>query len=378
MNVGRSSDEDAALNQSSPLAPSDGSSSALRRTGGWPARSLGWLGVGLGVAGLAVPGHVARLIGFSDRRNTRRTLRLLGARELLTGLAIVSRRRPNRWLWSRVVGDAIDIGLLLGTSTLGRGGRIGRLGRNRRTPLALGALGVVAAADIFTSCRTTLAARAAERENATTPGTPEWEAGTAAGADLVPLRAAITINRPRAEVYAFWRRLENLPRFMTYLGSVRTLDERRSHWTATAGGKVIAEWDGEIVTDVPDLLIGWRSSTKSKAVTHAGRVRFMDAPGNRGTEVHLEMRVSLPGGALAQKAAKIFRKLPEKIAENDLHHLKQLLETGALTLSDASVTMGPHPARPLAPGELKGRTNGAGGRSVSQSASPTLVAGGQP
>ena len=373
MNVERSSDDAAMVQsrpQSSPLAPSDGSSSALRRTGGWPARSLGWLGVGLGVAGLAAPGHVARLIGFSDRRTTRRTLRLLGARELLTGLAIVARRRPNKWLWSRVVGDAIDIGLLLGTTNLRR------IGRNRRAPLALGALGVVAAADIFTSCRTTLAARADARENATTPGTPEWEAGTAAGADLVPLRAAITINRPRAEVYAFWRRLENLPRFMTYLGSVRALDERRSHWTATAGGKVIAEWDGEIVTDVPDLLIGWRSSTKSKAVTHAGRVRFMDAPGNRGTEVHLEMRVALPGGALAQKAAKIFRKVPEKMAENDLHHLKQLLETGSLTLSDASVTAAPHPARPLAPGELKGRTNGAGGRTSSQPAT-ALIAGSQ-
>ena len=102
MNVGRSSGDDAAVDQSrpesSPLAPSDGSSSALRRTGGWPARSLGWLGIGLGVAGLAVPGHVARLLGRADRRGTRRTLRLLGARELLTGLAIVARRRPNKWL----------------------------------------------------------------------------------------------------------------------------------------------------------------------------------------------------------------------------------------------------------------------------------------
>ena len=373
MNVGRSGD-DGAVNQSSPpsspLAPSDDSSSTLRRTGGWPARSLGWLGIGLGIAGLAAPGRVARLIGFRDRRTARRTLRLLGARELLTGLAIVSRRRPNRWLWSRVVGDAIDIGLLLGTTGLGR------QGRNGRTPLALGALGVVAAADIFTSCRTTLATRAADRENAITPGTPEWEAGTSAGADLVPLRAATTINRPRAEVYAFWRRLENLPRFMTYLGSVRVLDEHRSRWTATAGGKVIAEWDGEIVTDVPDLLIGWRSSTKSKAVTHAGRVRFMDAPGNRGTEVHLEMRVALPGGALAQKAAKIFRKLPEKMAENDLRHLKQILETGGLVVSDASVTTAPHAARPLAPAELKAHTNGAGVRTPSQPV--TVAAGSQP
>jgi len=370
MNVGRSSD-DAAANPSSPLAPSDGSSSALRRTGGWPARSLGWLGVGLGVAGLAAPGQVAQLVGCRDRRSTRRALRLLGARELLTGLAIVARRRPNRWLWSRVVGDAIDIGLLLGTTGFGR--------KNRRVPLALGALGVVTAADIFTSCRTTLATRATERENASTPGTPEWEAGTS-GAGLVPLRAAVTINRPRAEVYAFWRRLENLPRFMTYLGSVRAIDDRRSHWTATAGGKVIAEWDGEIVTDVPDLLIGWRSSTKSTAVTHAGRVRFMDAPGNRGTEVHLEMRVALPGGALAQKAAKIFRKLPDKVAgkmaENDLRRLKQLLETGALVVSDASVTMAPHAARPLAPGELKTPTNGTGGRPLSQVA--TVAAGSQP
>lgn len=364
MNLPSSPDQDAA-SQSSPLAAAGEFSSPRRRTGGgWPAQSLGWLGVGLGVAGLAAPGAVARLLGCADRRSTRRALRLIGTRELLTGLAIVSRRRPHWGLWSRVVGDAIDIGLLLRTVGLGRGSR---------TPLALGALGVVAAADVFTSVRTTLAARN-EARDADAVEDPDAATG---GEDLIPFRAALTIDRPRREVYAFWRQLENLPRFMPYLGSVQPVDDRRSHWKAVAGGKVVAEWDAEIFSDVPDLLIGWRSSSKAKDVAHTGRVRFMDAPGNRGTEVHLEMRVALPGGALVQKAAKVFRKIPEQVATHDLHRLKQILETGAITLSDASAAgAGPHPARPSAPNETKTRPNGTGARARGPAA--LVTSGSQP
>src|SRR3954469_21032325 len=72
-------------------------------------RGLGWVRLGLGLAGLLAPGRLARLTGRFDTRGHRRALRLIGTRELLTGLAIMSRRRPHRWLWSRVAGDAIDL-----------------------------------------------------------------------------------------------------------------------------------------------------------------------------------------------------------------------------------------------------------------------------
>jgi uncharacterized membrane protein len=43
-------------------------------------------------------------------------------------------------------------------------------------------------------------------------------------------RAAVTVNRPVAEVFAFWHDVQNLPRFLEQLQSVRDLGGGRSRW----------------------------------------------------------------------------------------------------------------------------------------------------
>ncbi len=43
---------------------------------------------------------------------------------------------------------------------------------------------------------------------------------------------SFAINRPAQELYEFWRNLEQLPRVMPELSSVRMIDHRRSHWVA--------------------------------------------------------------------------------------------------------------------------------------------------
>src|SRR5205814_5243518 len=94
---------------------------------------------------------------------------------------------------------------------------------------------------------------------------------------------AITVDRPREEVYRFWRNFENLPRFMEHLESVRVLDERRSHWKARAPAGATVEWDAEIVEDRPNELIAWRALHKAD-VPNAGSVELVPAP-KGGTEV---------------------------------------------------------------------------------------------
>ncbi|MDB4900408.1 MAG: cyclase/dehydrase, partial [Gemmatimonadetes bacterium] len=70
---------------------------------------------------------------------------------------------------------------------------------------------------------------------------------------------AVTIEKPREELYAFWRDFTNLPRFMEHLVSV-TVDARgRSHWIAKAPAGKTVEWDAEIVNDVPDEIIAWKT-----------------------------------------------------------------------------------------------------------------------
>lgn len=161
---------------------------------------------------------------------------------------------------------------------------------------------------------------------------------------------AITVNKPVDEVYRFWRDLENLPRFMRHLQAVDVIDERRSHWTAQGPGGAVLEWDAEIVEDVPNETIAWRS-VGHPDVENRGAVFFEAAPGGRGTEVRVEMSHRPPGGALVERVAKLLRQSPEQKVKDDLRAFKQVMETGEVMRSDASVVPGrPHPAQPLARG----------------------------
>lgn len=137
------------------------------------------------------------------------------------------------------------------------------------------------------------------------------------------------INRPAAELYAYWRDLTNLPKIMTHLDEVRVVDEVRSHWVAHApriyGGHV--EWDAEIVRDVPDAAIAWRS-VPGGDVDNSGEVRFVPALGDRGTQVHVSMRYAPPGGRLGQLVATLAGEGPNAQVREDLRTFKRVMEVG--------------------------------------------------
>lgn len=76
------------------------------------ARALGWFSLGLGVAEIAAPSVIARLVGARANARTKGLLRALGLREVASGLGIFSASDSPRWVFSRVLGDAIDLALL--------------------------------------------------------------------------------------------------------------------------------------------------------------------------------------------------------------------------------------------------------------------------
>jgi uncharacterized membrane protein len=139
----------------------------------------------------------------------------------------------------------------------------------------------------------------------------------------------VTINRPASELYRFWRNFEQLPRFMDYIESVRQLDQRRSHWIVNgpAGHKV--EWDAEIINEIPDELIGWRTLDGADVIS-AGSVRFVPSPGGRGTQVRVRLQYDPPGGRLGSAVARMFGKEPSQTIQEDLRHFKQLMEAGEI------------------------------------------------
>lgn len=72
------------------------------------------------------------------------------------------------------------------------------------------------------------------------------------------IHASIEVDRPIRTVYDQWTQFESFPSFMDGVVSVRQLDDTHVHWRAKVGGKE-EEWDSEIVQQIPDRRITWRS-----------------------------------------------------------------------------------------------------------------------
>lgn len=141
----------------------------------------------------------------------------------------------------------------------------------------------------------------------------------------------ITVGKPPAEVYRFWRNLENLPRFMEHVESVRELDRRRSAWVVRGPLGQDLEWTAEIITDRENELIAWESLPGAE-VENAGSVWFEPVAGGAATEVKVALQYQPPAGAIGAVAAKILGEAPEQQLENDLAKFKSLIEAGVVPM----------------------------------------------
>lgn len=290
------------------------------------ARGLGWFSIALGLAETLAPRTVARAIGVRDRRLT---LMALGAREIASGIGILTGSKTAPWVWARVGGDVMDLGLL-GMAYPSRG----RHKHKIATKIAL-ARSVVAGAMALD----TLAA--------------VWLTGAAVRRSRVLRRvqhgqATITIGAPTEQVYSFFRDFENLPKFMDHLVSVAKIDDKTSFWRAKAPGGTTVGWEATILEDRPCEFISWRSR-EGADIDNSGTVRFVPAPGGRGTEIHVSLRYHAPGGKLGVALAKLLGEEPTTQIRGDLRRLKQVIEIGEVVHSDASVHKGKHAARPTEP-----------------------------
>ena len=217
---------------------------------------LGWFSVGLGTAQLLAPKAICKIVGASGDGASRRLMRLMGARELTQGIGILTRPRPTNWLWARVAGDGLDLSLL--TLTLAKN-------RKGRTVLAIANVLGVTAPDVYESLHLS-------RKT----GVPR---------EGMPVRKAVTINRPREEVERAW-------------ANAQELRERVLEADAT--------------------------------------VSFSEAPGDRGTELAVDFTEQPPAGDLGKAVDKLSGKdLATQLAD-DLRRFKQVLETGEIVRSDGT------------------------------------------
>lgn len=292
------------------------------------AKALGWFGILLGLAQIVAPRQLAKLIGVTYDGDTRNVLRGLGMREISSGIGILSKEKPTGWVQARVAGDMMDLGLL-GTALSSKSEE------TSRTAAAIVAVLGVMALDLLASRRLSRASHSA------IPASQKADK---------PVMKSITINRPIDEVYAFWHNFENLPRFMSHLESVQVTGDRRSHWKAKAPAGTTVEWDAEMTEDSPNVRIAWRS-LEGADIENSGSVHFQTAPGNRGTEVHVEIEYKAPAGKLGKAVAKLLGEEPDIQVADDLRAFKQIMETGEVVIADGSIQgkrLSHRPAQPPA------------------------------
>jgi uncharacterized membrane protein len=290
------------------------------------ARGLGWFSIGLGLAELLAPRGVARVAGL---RGGTGLIRLFGLREIASGVAIFAQgRRPAGAVWSRVVGDALDLACL-GAALASPDSDKGRVAFATANVMAVTALDVLCAKQL-----------SADGDGANTERR------------LIPVNKSIIVDASPEDVYQFWHDFENLPLFMRYLESVKVTGEGRSHWVAKAPGGSV-EWDAEVTEDRPNQLIAWRSLEGSE-VENSGSVRFEQAAGGRGTVVRVELNYNPPGGAAGALLAKLFGEDPDGQMQIDLRRFKQVMEIGEVVVSDGTLLgegySEQRPAQPLGVG----------------------------
>jgi uncharacterized membrane protein len=145
----------------------------------------------------------------------------------------------------------------------------------------------------------------------------------------VHVRESIRLEVPVSDVYRFWRRLEHLPQFMTHLNRVTESVDRKSHWVTSGPAGLAIEWDAEIINEIEDKVLAWRSLPGSDVVT-AGSVNFDAARGGRSTQVSVHLQYAPPVGKAGALVASLFGREPSQTVREDLRHFKQLLEAGEI------------------------------------------------
>ncbi|HWF59449.1 MAG TPA: SRPBCC family protein [Nitrospira sp.] len=149
------------------------------------------------------------------------------------------------------------------------------------------------------------------------------------------IQRAIEINRPPTEMYRFWRSLDNLPRIMNHLDSVQVINDRLSHWVVKAmPGVPKVEWDAEIINDVENQRIGWRS-LQGADVDNAGSVEFKPTGDGQRTWLTVRLQYESSGGKLGAAVAQWFGEDPNTKIAKDLRRFKEEMETGVFSRADA-------------------------------------------
>lgn len=142
-------------------------------------------------------------------------------------------------------------------------------------------------------------------------------------------KASFAINCTAEQAYQQWRNFEDIGRFLRHVESVREIDDTHSEWTAEGAVGKKLHWTAEIVDDVPNQRIEWRSMPGSEVDTR-GVIEFRPRTGNRGIVVTARIEYAPPAGSAGKALAALIGRHPEFTVREDLRRFKAMIEAGEI------------------------------------------------
>jgi uncharacterized membrane protein len=134
---------------------------------------------------------------------------------------------------------------------------------------------------------------------------------------MASIQKSIDVGVPVSVAYDQWTQFEEFPQFMTGVVEVRQVDDTHLHWIAEIEGER-QEWDAEIVEQVPDRVIAWRSTG---GLQNHGRVEF--EPIDKGTRVDVTIEYDAEG---MKESVGALLGLDGRQVENDVERFRDLVE----------------------------------------------------
>ena len=270
------------------------------------ARFLGWFSIGLGAVEILFPRRLARIIGAPERPFA---TRLMGFREVAVGVGILGTPRPSAWLKARVAGDAMDLAAL--KSAFGQ-----EESSNTRLACTTAAVAAITALDLVSARQL---------------------AKTEPASGRIRIETSRAVNKSPRECYDFWRQVENLPRFMNHVESVRVTGEKTSHWKLKPISMKSLEWNTRLTNDVPGEMIEWQSIGDSD-VQSSGSVRFEPRLSGQGTNVRFSMEYAPPLTDAESITGRLLKSITETKLREDVRRFKNLIECGEIPTTEGQTS----------------------------------------
>jgi uncharacterized membrane protein len=135
---------------------------------------------------------------------------------------------------------------------------------------------------------------------------------------MATVEQSIEVNVPVRIAYDQWTQFEDFPKFLEGVESVTQIDDTHLRWVAEIGGQR-EEWTAEIVQQIPDDRIEWRSTS---GVSQSGVVTF-EPLGEDRTRVHVEFEYE-PEGVVETLGSALGQD--ERRVESDLERFKEFVE----------------------------------------------------